>query len=221
MSKEYFHGTWAGYVYSIMTRGFELGHEGSGNLRGRGVYIAQKVGSAALWTCSESIIIRCRLQPGTRILWMDGEYDQRVINSLRREFGEELLELSPHFHKAIPHNKQLTRQELFNLTNYILMRPGRRRWPKSKKADYRDTWQRLSRLHEQLKRHGYDALGERSFADWDSDEVIVFNPARVIPVRAHKVFRGGDDWHETFALSGPVDLEILRLISEKAQEEEE
>ena len=126
MSKEYFHGTWAGYVYSIMTRGFELGHEGSGNLRGRGVYIAQKVGSAALWTCSESIIIRCRLQPGTRILWMDGEYDQRVINSLRREFGEELLELGPHFHKAIPHNKQLTRQELFHLTNYILMRPGQR-----------------------------------------------------------------------------------------------
>lgn len=34
-------------------------------------------------------------------------------------------------------------------------------WPKGKKADYRDTWQRLSRLHDQLKRHGYDALGAR------------------------------------------------------------
>ena len=223
MNKEYFHGTWAGHAYTIMSRGFELGHWGHGNVRGRGVYIAQNVASAALWTFGD-IIIRCRLLPGTRILWMDGRFDQRVINSLRREFGQELLDLGPHFHKAIPHNKQLTRQELFHLTSYILMHPRRFRssWAvKGKKARYRDAWLRLSRLHEQLKRHNYDALGDRSFAYWDSDEVLIFDPARVIPVSAHKLFRSGDDWNETFSLSEPIDLEELRVISEKAQEEEE
>ena len=122
---DYFHGTWEGNVYSIMTRGFELGHWGHGSNRGRGTYIAQNLESAANWTWGSGVIIRCRLQPGTHILWMDGNYDQRVINSLRREFGNELLELGPQFHKAIPHNKQLTRQELIHLTNYILMHPRR------------------------------------------------------------------------------------------------
>jgi hypothetical protein len=223
MSDEYFHGTWAGHAYPIMSRGFELGHWGFGNARGRGVYIAQKLASAALWTLSD-IVIRCRLQPSTRILWMDGRFDQQVIDYLRREFGQELLDLGPHFHKAIPHNKQLTRQELFHLTNFVLMHPRQFRGPvayKGKRARYRDTWLRLSRLHEQIKRHGYDALGDRSFAHWDSDEVVVFNPARVIPLSAHKLLRGGDYWNETYSLSGHIDLETLRFISEKAQEEEE
>ncbi len=223
MSKEYFHGTWTGHAYSIMSRGFELGHWGHGHMRGRGVYIAQNLASAALWTFGD-IIIRCRLQPGTRILWIDGNFDQRVIDYLRREFGRELLELGPYFHKAIPPNKQLTRRELGHLTNYILLHPRRFRGPltyKGKRARYGDTWLYLSRLHEQIKRHGYDALGDRSFAYWDSDEVVVFNPARVLPLSAHKLFRGGDDWDETYSLSDPLDLDVLRIMSERAQEEEE
>jgi hypothetical protein len=45
----YYHGTWLGYGDAIMRRGFELGHDGHGNLLGRGVYIAQELASAALW----------------------------------------------------------------------------------------------------------------------------------------------------------------------------
>lgn len=220
---EYFHGTWTGHAYSIMSRGFELGHDwGHGSNRGRGVYIAQKLESAANWTWGDGIIIRCRLQPGTRILWMDGSYDQRVINYLRREFGSELLELGPQFHKAMPRNKQLTRQELIHLANYILMHPRRMRgWGKfkGKKARYFGAWFDLSRLHEQLKRHGFDALGDRSFQYWDSDEVVVFNPAHVIPICAHKLIRSGRYPDEQFSLSEALDLETLRIISEAAQEE--
>ena len=226
MGKDYFHGTWSGYIYSIMTRGFELGHEGRGNLLGRGVYIAQRVSSAALWTFG-AIIIRCRLQPGTRILWVDDEYDRRVIDSLRREFGQELLDLGPHFHKAIPHNKQLTRQELIHLCSYIMMTARRKRWQtilrarKGKRVQYFDAWRRLSRLHEQAKRHGYDAFGDRSFSDWDSDEILVYNPARVIPVSAHRIFRDEADAFEIVSISEPIELQKLKAISEKAQEEEE
>ncbi|MFN2107603.1 MAG: hypothetical protein ACK2U5_16505 [Candidatus Promineifilaceae bacterium] len=220
---EYFHGTWEGNGYSIMTRGFELDHDwGHGSNRGRGVYVAQKLESAANWTWGSGVIIRCHLQPGTRILWMDGHYDQRVISTLRREFGNELLEFGPQFHKAIPHNKQLTRQELIHLTNYILMHPRRMGgWGafKGKKARYFGAWLDLSRLHEQIKRHDYDALGDRSFEYWDSDEVVVFNPARVIPVSAHRLFRSGSYPDERFSLSDPLDLETLQIISEEAQEE--
>lgn len=223
MTEVYFHGTWNHAAYAIMTRGFELGHDGFGNMRGRGVYIAQNLSSAAHWTYDD-MVIRCRLAPGTRILWMDGHYDQHVIDSLRREFGRELLELGPHFSKAIPHNKQLTRQELIHLTSYILMHPRRMRgWRgnKGKNARYFGTWIRLSRLHEQLKRQGYDALGDRSFAYWDSDEVVVFNPSRVIALSAHRLIRGADRWDGPHSLSAPLDLPALRLIAEKAREEEE
>lgn len=221
----FYHGTWTGYGYAIMTQGFALGHEGHGHLLGRGVYVAQKLRSAALWT--PDFVIVCQLQPGTRILWIDDTYDRGVIAYLRREFGQELLDLGPHFYRAIPTNKQLTQKELIHLCSYTLMQAQRKRKQtilrshKSKVARYQSAWLRLSRLHGEVKRHGYDAIGNRSFADWDSDEILVFNPARVLPVSAHWLHRAGDDWDERFWLSQPIAELALKVISEKAREEEE
>jgi hypothetical protein len=221
----YYHGTWTGYGHSIMSRGFQLGHEGHGHLLGRGVYIAQELASAALWTWD--FVIICSLVPGTRILWIDGTHDQRVINRLRREFGSELLDLGPHFQRAIPHNKQLTQAELIELCNYVLMRRRYKRnqyWRsalKGKRGAYFDSWMRLNRLHQYVRRYGYDAVGDRSQYDWDSDEILVYNPASVIPVSAHWLLRYGEDLDETFALSEAIPLNELEGISAKAQEEEE
>ena len=126
-----------------------------------------------------------RLEPGTRILWVEGDYDRRVINSLRREFGQELLDLGPHFERALPHNKQLTKNELIQLCNYVLLKYRRGRWSAALRAKkgirvrYLETWRRLSRLHGQIKRYGYHAIGDRSDMDWDSDEIVVFNPVRL------------------------------------------
>lgn len=125
-SRVYYHGTWVGYGHAIMTRGFELGHEGRGNLLGRGVYIRQTLASAALWTPS-NFIITCTLEPGTRILWVEESYDLRVIKYLEREFGRQLIELGPHFYRAIPHNKHLTQTELIHRCSYILHRARRER----------------------------------------------------------------------------------------------
>jgi len=224
-SNIFYHGTWAGYGYAIMTRGFELGHEGRGHLLGRGVYLAQKVESAALWYFG--LVITCTLQAGTRILWFDDNYDRRIINSLRREFGQELLDLGPHFHKAIPSNKRLTQTELIHLCSYVLMRARQKRDQyifsarKGARMRYRDTWLRLSHLHEQVKRHGYDVLGDRSNLYWDSDELLVFNPSRVLPLSAHRLIREGDDFNERFSLSEPLPLAELQVISAKAQAEED
>ena len=222
----FYHGTWAGYGHAIMTRGFELGHEGRGNLLGRGVYIAQTLAAAALWTPSD-FIITCTLKPGTRILWVEESYDRRVIKYLEREFGRQLTELGPHFYRAIPHNKHLTQNELIHLCGHILHRARRGRWQnifrarKANKAAYFDSWLRLSRLHEQLKHRGYDALGDRSFADWDSDEILVFNPARVQPLSACFLHREGEFPDEQMSLSAPIPEWKLAEISALAQEEEE
>lgn len=223
----YYHGTWTGYGHAIMTRGFELGHEGRGNLLGRGVYIAQTLDAAALWTTSD-FIITCSLLPGTRILWVDETYDQRVIKYLEREFGRELTALGPHFHRAIPQNKRLTQSELIQLCAYILMRARRKRYQyalhdrKGKKSTYYDSWLRLSRLHEQVKRHGYDALGDRSLSHWDSDEILVFNPSRVVPMSAHWLLREGEyPEEERLSLSETIPVSNLGEISTAAQEEEE
>ena len=223
-SNIYYHGTWAGYGYSIMTRGFELGHEGRGHLLGRGVYLATRVESAALWYFG--LIFRCALQPGTRILWFDDDYDRRIINSLRREFGQELLDLGPQFHKAIPDNKRLTQTELIHLCSYIFMQGRRKRSKfytprKGARRRYFDAWLQLSRLHEQVKRYGFDGVGDRSNLYWDSDELLIYNPSRVIPLSAHRLLREGDDWDETFTLLDPLPADELQVISEKAQAEEE
>ncbi|HRQ41529.1 MAG TPA: hypothetical protein PLD25_26715 [Chloroflexota bacterium] len=223
--KIYYHGTWTGHAYAIMSQGFALGHEGHGNMLGRGVYVAQQLQSAALWT--PDFVIVCQLRPGTRILWVDDSYDRKVIGHLRREFGQELLDLGPHFHQAILANKRLTQKELIHLCSYLLMRAHRQRVQtigrgrKGKVARYHDAWLRLSRLHGEVKGHGYEAIGDRSGADWDSDEILVFNPARVMPVSAHWLYRAGEDEAERFWLSEALTQAELQLISARAVEQEE
>lgn len=221
--KIYYHGTWDGYAYSIMTQGFKLGREFHGQLLGRGLYIAQQPASTVFW--SYHTVFKCRLQPGTRILWIQDGYDRRVIDYLGREFGQALLDLGPHFHKAIPANKQLTGWELRHLCNYIFQTRRDKKWQyglsraKGKKSQFFDAWDCLSRLHQQVKRHGYDALGDRSFAQWDSDEILVFNPSRVTPISAHRLLVD-DDWNFV-GLSPPLSLDEVEAISVKAQLEDD
>jgi hypothetical protein len=91
---------------------------------------------------------------------------------------------------------------------------------------YVETWRRLSRLHGQIKRCGYNAIGDHSNMAWDSDEILVFNPARVIPVSAHRLIREGEDFDESFSLSPALEPKELaeiaaRAIAEQDEEDEE
>ena len=224
--KIYYHGTETRRAYAIMTEGFKVGEMVHGRLLGSGLYIAQELDTARFW--SHHIVIQCQLRPGTRILWLHEGYDKSVLAYLKREFGRELLEAGPQFYKAIPKNKQLTKTELITLCNYIFKTRKEKIWQygftprKGKKAQYYgNSWHDLSRLREQVRRHGYDALGDRSFEDWDSDEVLVFNPARVRPISAHRLYINGD---EAVTISAAIDLPELQEISARAQleyEEEE
>ncbi len=88
-----FHGTSALAAVCISVDGFRLLNNilrrfGNGSL-GNGIYVTASLEQAAWY--SRGYIFEVRLAPGTRILWLDGHYDPRVIDSLRREFGKELL----------------------------------------------------------------------------------------------------------------------------------
>ena len=91
--KIYYHGTETRNAYPIMTGGFKLGEISHGRRLGRGLYISTRPDSAVFW--SHFITIKCTMQPGTRILWIKEGYDPQIIRQLRREFGQEILELAP------------------------------------------------------------------------------------------------------------------------------
>jgi len=218
--KIYCHGTDDRLAYAIMTQGFKIGELRHGWVLGRGLYIAQQLDSVVFW--SHDITITCQLQKGTRILWLHEGYDPKVIRSLEKEFGRELLELGPDFQKTIPSNKKLTKSELITLCNYIFETRRDKRWRmawkpyKGKKAKYWDAWSRLSLLHNQVRLHHFDGLGDRTYQEWDSDQLLIFNPSRVVPISAH--WLRSEDGFEVDSFSEAIHLDQLKVISEEAQE---
>jgi len=176
MTERYFHGTDAQSAWSIMTRGFSLAPVRWGRGWGNGVYLSGTAEFAASWG---PIIIRCQLQRGTRILWY-ADYDRKVIGSLRRAFGRDII--APDFWKVLPRNKHFTRDELVQLWHYLVSRfyLNQRRY---RAGGFERLKRNYSRLHQQLRQHGYDGVGFRT-ADWP--ELLIFNPARVQPLSAHR-----------------------------------
>jgi hypothetical protein len=224
--KIYYHGTETRRAYAIMTQGFKVGEIMHGRLLGRGLYITQRLESARFW--AHNIVFRCRLAAGTRILWIHEEYDRKVLRFLRREFGRELLSSGPDFHRAIPANKHLTTGELIALCNYLFAQRRKARdkfiWPrKEKRAQaYYALWEDLSALHAQVRQQGYDALGNRTYADWDSDEILVFNPSQVTPLTAHRLtWEEDEDYNAVVTISDPLDMDNLAQLSQAAQAEHE
>ena len=218
--KIYHHGTDNRLAYAIMTQGFKLGEVRHGRRLGRGLYITQRLESAVFW--SHPIVIRCKMLPGTRLLWINDGYDRKIIRQLRREFGKEIVELGPQFDQAIPRNKQLTKSELIALCNYNFETRSKALWQyglrrqKGKRAQFWNAWEQLSYLREHVRRHGYDGLGDRSFQEWDSDEILMFNPSRLIPISAHWLY--ADEDFDNVRISSALKLEELKTISKKAQE---
>lgn len=192
----FYHVTAARNAPKILTGGFHLDAEqedGFGSAKGRGVYCAQKVESAANWyTCGygQRIVLECRIRAGVRICWVDAGYDKKVINRLRKEFGKDILK-SPHsFKKYRPRNKQFQKDEVIALVNYFF-HERHKRCPLNGKdrnwRNYRREWWKnnFPYLREELLRHNYDGIGDRSFEYWDSDEIVLFNPSDIMAVTGH------------------------------------
>jgi hypothetical protein len=176
----FFHGTSALAAVCISIDGFRLLpvilRRWYLGLLGHGIYITASLRQAAWF--SSGYIFRVRLAPGTRILRLDGQCDPRVIDSLRREFGKDVL--GPGFDKAIPSNKHLRRVEVIHLLNYHWAHhdvEGKRR------DDLLIA--ELAVFRRYLARCHYAGLGSLN-----SDAgVVVFNPTRLL---AHSLLELAD-----------------------------
>lgn len=170
----FYHSTSALAAVSISVDGFRLMSDmmrnWSGGALGSGIYITAALEMAQFYArvANSGVTLRVRMVSGTQILRLDGQYDQRVIEYLGREFSRELF--SPNFVKAIPANKRLTRAELIHLVNFLWAR-GEARKPRSLQP-----WcDELGPLRRCLARCRYDGLGSV-----DSDiGVVIFNPSRL------------------------------------------
>jgi hypothetical protein len=154
----FYHATAPENLESILRNGFRLPFfvdEDGNRLKvegctGHGVYVS-KDWRTALWF--NRALLRVQLINATRILDVSVAPDMRVIDSLRREFGRELLSDKTLFHKVIPRNKHLKCSELIELTKYHYHRtwgqgPGKRFHGKS-----------LLQCWSMLRRYRYDGFG--------------------------------------------------------------
>lgn len=80
---------------------------------GRGTYVTCNWRTALHFG---PVLFRVELQPATRILLLDVPPDAKVIDSLKREFGREILKAPPR--KVMPNNKRLTLNEAIQLARY-------------------------------------------------------------------------------------------------------
>jgi hypothetical protein len=121
------------------------------------------------------------LSEGISLLRIDGKYDPKVIDYLKREFGKDLL--TKDISKSIPRNKHLTRKELINLLNYRYCQMGK--W---KAKDSEKWFATVTSVRQQLVLHKYDAIGEPI----KEVGIAVFNPSHVKPTDIYHVHRGSD-----------------------------
>ncbi|MDX1945775.1 MAG: hypothetical protein SFU86_10295 [Pirellulaceae bacterium] len=163
----FFHGTTALAASCIAVDGFRLldeglRHWGEGGL-GSGIYLTRAPTTAGFFSGDPGFALRVRLAAGTRMLRLTGEFDQRVIDSLRREFGAEIL--AADFDKAIPRNKRLRPGELIHLFNYL--------WSKDLVRVFSDEHRAMRRYLAASQYHG---LGESA----TDTGIVIFNPSRLV-----------------------------------------
>ena len=84
-----------------------------GGFYGRGTYVTCNWRSALYFG---PVLFRVELQAGTRILRLDLPPDGKVLDSLKRKFGREILSKSPW--KVMPRNKRLTLNEAIQLARH-------------------------------------------------------------------------------------------------------
>ena len=122
--RTYYHGTSPSSAICISIEGFRLLDERVRNwdgLLGIGIYVTRNLGQS-LWfgeisNLQHPYVLLVELAPGTKIARLDDSPEPRMLDSLRREFGHEIL--GPDFVRAIPKNKHLQPRELFALMGHL------------------------------------------------------------------------------------------------------
>ena len=178
---EYYHGTTNSKAIQILYEGFRLkkyySDYGKYGTFKQGIYLTKSLDVAGLF--GHGYIFKCRLKKSISILWLNEKYDKKIINYLRREFSKNIL--TGPISKAIPHKKQLTKNELIQLLNYRYCKASWRT-----KKDSMKWWNSKSSFRQQLQLHKYDGIGELE----DLVGLVIFNPSFVEPMELFELFEG-------------------------------
>ena len=155
-----------------------------GNL-GRGTYLTCNWRIALFYG---SVLFRVSLRPGTRLLRMDLPPDHRVLDSLKREFGREILKKSPL--KVMPRNKRLTLNEAIQLARHHYFNYTHIPWPK-----YMKEQKRVKELRSILVRYGFHGWGEANHMNgtviFATDRIRLHEVVMCMPTTLH-VFADAD-----------------------------
>lgn len=138
-----------------------------GGSYGRGTYVTCNWRSAMYFG---PVLFRVELQAGTRILRLDLPPERKVLDSLKREFGREILTKSPW--KVMPRNKRLTLDEAIELARHHVAT-----WEGASWFDPRgETHERLMLdLRKILVRYGIQGWGEPT----DIGGIVIFATDRL------------------------------------------
>jgi hypothetical protein len=217
---DFYHATYPSNIESIYSKGFRLpfvyDDDGS-RLKvegcvGHGIYISRSW-KTALWF--NRALLRVQLRDGASILDVSDTPNMKVIDSLRREFGKELLSDKATFHKSIPSNKYLKCSELIELTKYHYHRT----WGQGERK--RLHGKSLIQCWSMLRRYKYDGFGH-STSDigimvMSPDKIIIKELVAVVRDRpfdrGERQFESIDDLRKYFKINGEKEyIELAEQI---------
>jgi hypothetical protein len=157
-----------------------------GGSYGRGTYVTCNWRAALHFG---PVLFRVELQPGTRVVRLDAQPDGRLIDSLTREFGREILSKSPW--KVMPKNKQLTLDQAIQLARHHVTRWEGASWcdPRGQKHE-----SLMLDLRKILVRYGIQGWGEPA----DLGGIVIFATDRLKVREVVLSLPSEDLWLECF-----------------------
>lgn len=139
-------------------------HDGS---YGRGTYITCNWRTALYFG---PVLFRIEMQPATRILHLNIPPDPKALDTLKREFGHEILKTTPR--KVIPTNKRLTLEQTIQLARHHCAKYQSSGWGSVKSERHERL---MFDLRNILVRYGIHGWGEAT----DLGGIVIFATDRL------------------------------------------
>ena len=165
-------------------------HDGS---YGRGTYVSCNWRAALHFG---PVLFRVELQPGTRILRLDIPPSPKVLDSLKREFGKEILKASPW--KVLPRNKRLTLDEAIQLARHHV-RNSENNWARSRGPCPHEKL--MFDLRNILVRYGIQGWGEPA----DIAGIVIFAADRIRVREVLLAMPTEDAWYDCRNLASTLE----------------
>jgi hypothetical protein len=167
--REYYHGTSPSSAVCISEEGFRILDRKVRFWRGAlgtGIYITRNPKESLVFggvqSSNHTYVLQLEFTRGTKIARLDDQANQRLLDSLRREFGREVM--GSRFAQAIPKNKRIKPRQLFALIGHL------------ERSDLLSEATTLRHVRRWLQRLGYHGYGHTH----NDLGIMLFDPSRVI-----------------------------------------